>query len=135
MGSLHLSIHYSHPNLQHHHVWLRKQREDSKLKKINLKQLQQRTLDHGGKVKIIPKRVFPDSTEAEGPLPPTLGNLVTNLGKEPSWRVLEAGKLSGPDFLQWPGAGAPYQAVCPTQLWGPNLLIGCSSARRYQSQK
>lgn len=57
------------------------------------------TLDHIGKVRLLPKHVSPDSTEAEEvPPPPALGKGAR------LHRVLEAGRLSGPDFLRWPGA-------------------------------
>lgn len=63
------------------------------------------TMDRIGKVRLLPKRVFPDNTEAEEVPPPrALGKLVTRKHKGQGCKVLEAGRLSGPDFLRWPRA-------------------------------
>lgn len=68
------------------------------------------TMDHIGEAKIIPKRVSPDSTEAEeGPLPPTPGRLVT--------------RTNGPGAgLEGPGGWQAFWAQFSAVVWGLSPL-------------
>ena len=75
------------------------------------------TLDHIGKVRIIPKEVCPPRHHLSrgSTSPPNPRDLVTRTGTGARVERLEAGRFSGSHFLWWPGVRglSPLPGIVP----------------------